>query len=373
MKQNNGKEKRVIILDKAYAAWVKELAGRYRGEQIKAACSVNSAMLHFYWSLGKDISSRRLENKYGSGFFERVSADLRKELGIQKGLSATTIKYSKYFFELYSTLETTVEANRQRVVDDFNNISNRQQVADDFKEIFTIPWTHHMEIINKVDRDTKKAMFYVHQIRENNWGRGVLMHFLSTNLYENQGKAQTNFKKTLPGPQGDLAQQMIKNSYNFEFLQMGEQYSEKQMKDELVGRIIQFLLELGRGFSFVGKEYHLKAGDKDKYIDLLFYVIPLHSYCVVEVKTTEFDFPDIGQLAGYVAMVDDLLNTSQENPSIGLLICKEKDTILSKYALANISAPIGISEYEVARKSLPKNLQNTLPTPEEIAEGLKKI
>ena len=144
------------------------------------------------------------------------------------------------------------------------------------------------------------------------------------------------------------------------------------MKDERVKNIIKFLLELGRGFSFVGQEYHLSAGGKDKYIDLLFYIIPLHCYCVVEVKTTEFDFPDIGQLARYVAMVNDLLNTPNEKPAIGLLICKEKNSVLAKYALSQINSPIGISEYATAKQALPKALQDTLPSPEEIEQGLSK-
>lgn len=199
----------------------------------------------------------------------------------------------------------------------------------------------------------------------------MLLNFLDTDLYETQGRAQSNFVQTLPKPQSDLAQQMLKSPYHLEFLQLEEQYTEKTMKDELVKNIIKFLLELGRGFSFVGQEYHLCAGGKDKYIDLLFYVIPLHCYCVIEVKTTEFDFPDIGQLAGYVAMVDDILNTSNDNPAIGLLICKEKNSVLAQYALSKINSPIGISEYETAKQSLPKAMQDTLPSPKEIAEGLQ--
>lgn len=154
-------------------------------------------------------------------------------------------------------------------------------------------------------------------------------------------------------------------------MQLKEKYSEKELKKELINKLSQFLLELGKGFSFVGQEYRLSAGGKDKYIDLLFYIIPLHRYCVIEVKTTEFDFQDIGQLAGYTAMVDDLLNTTKDNPSIGLLICKEKNSVLARYALSRVNAPIGISEYDVAYQQLPKELQNKLPTIEEIEKGLK--
>lgn len=370
----------IIKIDQEYLDWITELSQRYRQSQIKAAVSVNSAMLRFYWSVGQDISQRQMENRYGSHFYERVGADLRNALDLKKGFSATTLKYTKYFYELYSPLFEICEqpvhdsdkANRLQVADDFDAMTNRLHDADDFEMLFSLPWSHHEYIINKVKGNAEKALFFVRKTLENNWGRGVLLNFLDTDLYESQGKAQTNFKLTLPQPQGDLAQQMLKSPYNFDFLQMEEQYTEKTMKDELVKNIIKFLLELGRGFSFVGQEYHLSAGGKDKYIDLLFYIIPLHCYCVVEVKTTEFDFPDIGQLAGYVAMVNDILNTPNEKPAIGLLICKEKNSVLAKYALSQINSPIGISEYATAKQALPKALQDTLPSPEEIELGLSK-
>ena len=167
-----------------------------------------------------------------------------------------------------------------------------------------------------------------------------------------------------------MAQEYFKDPYHFEFLQLNEEYTEKDLKDALMSKLVQFLIELGKGFSFVGREYRLTAGGKDKYIDLLFYIIPLHRYCVVEVKTTEFDFPDIGQLAGYVAMVDDLMNTPIENSAIGLLICKEKNSVMARYALSQINSPIGISEYEVAKQQLPKELQDKLPSIEEIEQRL---
>lgn len=383
----------IIKIDKEYLDWIAELSQRYRQSQIKAAVSVNSAMLRFYWSVGQDISQRQMENRYGSRFYERVGVDLRNALNLKKGFSASTLKYAKYFYELYSPLfeiceqpvnesesanhlqgadDSTMMPIRQQAADDSLSISIRQQVADDFESLFCIPWGHQMLLIDKCKSNAEKALFFVHKTLENNWGRGVLLNFLDADLYESQGKAQTNFKLTLPQPQGDLAQQMLKSPYHFDFLQMEEQYTEKTMKDELVKNIIKFLLELGRGFSFVGQEYHLSAGGKDKYIDLLFYIIPLHCYCVVEVKTTEFDFPDIGQLAGYVAMVNDLLNTPNEKPAIGLLICKEKNSVLAKYALSQINSPIGISEYATAKQALPKALQDTLPSPEEIEQGLSK-
>ena len=358
----------LMKLDKEYASWIQEVAKRYRSSQIKAALKVNDEMLRFYWSVGEDIEKRQMENRYGSHFYENVSKDLRRSLNLRQGLSPTTLKYTKYFYQLYSQLLE----NRQQDADDFV-ASIRQQDADVFNLIFQLPWTHHMYIIDKVKGDARKGLFFIRKTLENNWSRAVLLNFLSSDLYERQGAAQTNFALTLPAPESDLAQELLKSPYDFSFLPGKEKYQEAELKSALIDHITNFLIELGKGFSFVGKEYRLVAGGKEKFIDLLFYIIPLHRYCVIEVKITEFDFPDLGQLAGYVAMVDDLMNTDIEKPAIGLLICKEKNTVLARYALSTINRPMGISEYELARQPLPDELRNALPSPEEIEKGLSRI
>lgn len=361
-------------IDKEYLEWIAELSLRYRQSQIKAAVKVNSEMLKFYWSIGKDITDRQYENKYGTHFYENLSRDLSLALNKKKGFSPTNLKYAKYFYNLYSPLfinrqqvaDESLDTNRPQLVDESND-ANRPQLADD---LFSIPWGHHRYIIDKCSNNPKKAIFFIRKTLENQWGRGVLLNFLSTDLYESQGAALTNFAQTLPKPESDLAQEYFKDPYHFEFLQLNEEYTEKDLKDALMSKLVQFLIELGKGFSFVGREYRLTAGGKDKYIDLLFYIIPLHRYCVIEVKTTEFDFPDIGQLAGYVAMVDDQMNTPIEHSAIGLLICKEKNSVMARYALSQINSPIGISEYEVAKQQLPKELQEKLPSVEEIEQRL---
>ena len=355
----------LMKLDKEYSQWIAELAQRYRSSQIKAAIKVNDEMLRFYWSVGEDIEQRKLENRYGSHFYGNVSKDLRKELGLTQGLSTTTIKYTHYFYRLYNQLVGI----RQQDADD-SAAPICQQDADVLDLIFKIPWTHHMCIIDKVKGDAKKGLFFARKSLDNNWGRAVLLNFLSTDLYERQGAAQTNFALTIPAPESDLAQELLKSPYDFTFLPGKERYQEAELKDALIDHITRFLVELGKGFSYVGKEYRLVAGGKEKFIDLLFYIIPLHRYCVIEVKITEFDFPDLGQLAGYVAMVDDLMNTEIEKPAIGLIICKEKNTVLARYALSTINRPMGISEYELACQQLPDDLKNALPSPEEIEKGL---
>ena len=382
----------IKTIDKEYLAWITELSSRYRQSQIKSAVKVNSEMLRFYWSVGKDITERQYDNRYGSHFYENLSRDLSLALNKKKGFAPTSLKYATYFYRLYKPLlsnrrqlaDDSEEVNHPQHVDEFDLLNsqqlvgktddpNRRQLADDLELLFSIPWTHHQKIIDKVNGNAQKALFFVRKTIENNWGRGMLVNFLSTDLYEREGAALTNFATTMPKPEGDLAQEYFKDPYRFEFVQLNEEYSEKELKDELTSKLTQFLLELGKGFSFVGREYRLSAGGKDKYVDLLFYIVPLHRYCVIEVKVTEFDFPDIGQLAGYTAMVDELLNTPVESPAIGLLICKEKNTVMARYALSRISTPIGVSEYELTRKQLPEELQDKLPTEEEIEQGLNKM
>ena len=357
-----------LIKDKDYQTWISELTLRYRQSQIKAALKVNAEILRFYWSLGEDIVNRQFENRYGSHFYENLSRDLSSALNHKKGFAPTSLWYAKSFYALYSTYFENLRQDAEK-----SDNPNFRHLAEDFDMLFNIPWTHHQKIIDKVKGDARKGLFFVRKTWENQWGRGVLMNFLDTDLYERQGAAQTNFQTTLPKHESDLAQQLLKNPYHFEFLQLNDEYSEKELKDQLMTNLSQFLLELGKGFSFVGREYRLSAGGKDKYIDLLFYVIPLRRYCVIEVKVTEFDFSDIGQLAGYTAMVDDLLNTEIDKPAIGLLICKEKNNVMAKYALSRINAPIGISEYEVASKEIPQEIQNALPSTEDIEQRLNNM
>lgn len=367
--------KDIAITDKDYKQWVSEVRGRYRQSQIKAAVKVNSEMLQFYWSLGHDIVERQMENTYGSGFFKRLSADLQRELPDAKGFSPTNIKYIKYFYELYSPMLE----NRQQVVDDFA-LQNRPQPADDFKrqtfphvaeDLFCIPWGHHVQIIDKCKGNLQKALFFVQKTKENNWSRAVLFNFLDTDLYEREGKAITNFKATLPALDSDLAQQMTKDPYCFDFLTLSQQYSEKELKDALMDNIQKFLLELGNGFAFVGKEVRIEVGETEKFIDMLFYNIKLHCYVVLEVKVEKFDFSNVGQLGGYMVAVNHQLKGEGDNPTIGLLVCKYKDSVEAQYALESSTQPIGVSAYQLS-KLLPEQFKSSLPSIEELENVLEK-
>lgn len=339
-----------------YAQWLAELKRRYRRQQLKAAVQVNRAMLEFYWELGKDIAARQFENCYGTGFYKKLSADLLREIPDAKGFSPTNLKYCRYFYDLYAPL-----------------LGNRQQPVDDLtlEELFSIPWGHHVQIMNKCGGNLAKALFYVRKCQEFNWSRNVLMNFLGTDLYEREGKAVTNFRTTLPLPQGELAQEITRDPYNFDFLTLDADYREKELKNALTANITRFLLELGNGFAYMGKEYRLKIGETEQFLDLLFYNIRLRCYVVIEVKTGEFAPADLGQLGTYVVAVNHLLKRPDENPALGLLICKSKDNVLAKYALESSNVPIGVSEYELA-KLYPADFRSSLPSIEEIERELNR-
>lgn len=356
-----------------YAQWLTELKRRYRRQQLKAAVQVNRAMLEFYWELGKDIADHQFANTYGSGFFRKLSSDLRQALPDAKGFSPQNLWYIKRFYDLYSPLFGNVPLSDG----DLQNLpqpgGKLPAVAgeSDGRYLFMVPWGHHKLIMDKCFSAPKKALFYIRKIAEQNWSRSVLMNFLGTDLYEREGKAVTNFRTTLPLPQGDLAQEITRDPYNFDFLTLDTDYREKELKDALTANITRFLLELGNGFAYMGKEYRLKVGETEQFLDLLFYNIRLRCYVVIEIKTGEFAPADLGQLGTYVVAVNHLLKKPDENPALGLLICKSKDNVLAKYALESSNVPIGVSEYELA-KLYPADFRSSLPSIEEIERELNR-
>lgn len=301
----------------------------------------------------------RAESRWGSKFYSSLSKDLTAAMPEQKSFSPTNLKYMTYFYQLYSRISP-------QSVDELNDEISPQLVD----ELCMVPWGHHRYIIDKCKGDVDKALFYVRKTVENNWSRAVLLNWLDTNLYERQGKAITNFTMQLPQTQGELANELTKDPYNFDFLTLTEGYNEKELKDALTDNIVKFLMELGNGFAFVGREYRLDVGNTEQFIDLLFYNIRLHCYVVVEVKTEKFKPSDIGQLGTYVVAVNHILKTQDDRPTLGLLICKEKDEVLARYAVESSGEPIGISEYELS-KVYPADFKSSLPTIEEIEQQLK--
>ena len=351
-----------MMQDDQYKRWITDVSRRFKSSQIKAAIKVNDEMLRFYWSIGRDISHMSHQYGYGSGFYKQISADLSRMLPDVKSFSATNLRYMVWFYELYQTLpQPGVKSEQDKNLPQVGVNSDENQ--NDW--IFLIPWGHQKLIIDKCKGNRDKALFYVHKTLENSWSRAVLLNFLDTDLFERQGKAITNFEHTLPEPLSDLAQQIIKDPYNFDFLTLTERYEEKELKQALIGNIERFLMELGKGFAYMGREYRLEVGNEERFIDMLFYHTGLHCYVVIEVKVQKFDPADLGQLGFYVSAVNHILKKDGDNPTIGLLVCKTKDDVVAQYTLEGTNLPLGISEYELS-KLYPVDFKSSLPTIDEI-------
>ena len=369
--------KELTIIDKDYTQWVEDLSVRYRQSQIKAAVRVNRELLKYYWELGRDIEEMHVEERWGQSVIKNLSVDLQLKNPNSTGLSRTNIYYAKKFYLLYSQYLKVVP----QAVGQLENENAPQSAKDSFEVVpqpvgqlkemlFSIPWGHHRYLIDRYGTEPEKAFFYVKKTMKEGWSRDVLLNFMDSGLYEREGKALTNFTHTLPDEASDLAQELTKDPYNFAFTGITKPYNEQILKDALLANISQFLLELGTGFAYVGIEYRLQIGQKEKFIDLLFYNINLSCYVVIEVKIGEFDFQDLGQLSGYVVACNHILKKEgRDNPTIGLLICRQKDSLLAQYALEGSNLPLGISEYELS-KLYPKKVDGTIPTIEEIETKL---
>lgn len=385
--------------DPDYKNWIFELKQKIQQSQIKAAIKVNSALLELYWEMGKEIAERNIENTYGSGFFKQLSKDLIIEFPNMKGFSESNLKFIKRFYLFYNQ-ELTIRqqlANEFKKIQDHSNFhqvggelkidenSTFQQVAGKFRnnensirhqavadfpqKLFLIPWFHHVEIFTKC-KNIEEAFFYVNKTIENGWSRSVLLNMISGNLYQSQGKAITNFSKTLPDYQSDLIKETLKDPYNFDFLQITANFKEKELENALIDNIQNFLIELGSGFAFVGKQVELKVGSQSFFIDLLFYHIKLKRYVVIELKSGNFEPEHAGKLNFYVTAVDKQFRDENDNATVGLIICKTKDDIIAEYSLTDLHKPLGISSYEL-RKILPENFKSSLPSIEEIENELK--
>ena len=348
------------IIDCQYQDWLKELKTRYKKSQIKAAVKVNEELIKFYWMLGRDIVKMKSDYKWGSRFYETLARDLKELFPNTQGFSIRNLQYMKQFYELFPANIITHQVGAQ-----FENES-MPQVGE---QIFLVPWNHIKCIMDKAKGNQEFALFYIKETIKNNWSRDILNNFLDTNLYERQGKAITNFEYHLPKENSDLAQQITKDPYNFDFLSMRCDYDEAEFKNDLINNIQKFLIELGTGFAYMGKEYRLEIDGKEEFIDLLFYNTNVHAYVVIEVKVKDFTPSDIGQLGTYVVAVNHLLKTDRDEKTIGILVCKSKNEVLARYALESSSQPIGISSYELS-KVIPENFKSSLPTIEELENEL---
>lgn len=358
-----------------YVVWLKDLKTKIRTVQIRAALAASRELILFYWELGGDISLKLAETDWGAGVIDKLSSDLRSEFPAIQGFSRRNLYYIKKFYEFFSTFseqEQIVLPSGAQI--DTEKTSGREvQICPliIYQIGGQLPWSHIKILLDKVSSQ-QEALFYIQETIENGWGRDVLALQIKSNLFARQGKAISNFKETLPPHQSDLAQQTVKDPYAFDFLTMTSPYNERDIEKKLVEHITKFLLELGKGFAFVGRQYHLEVGESDYFLDLLFYHIKLKCYVVIELKNTKFIPEYAGKLNFYLSAVDSLLKAEDDNSTIGILLCRDKNKIETEFALRDINKPMGVSEFTLT-EVLPDELKGSLPTVEEIEEDMKMI
>ena len=378
------------IMTSEYKHWLGELKQRIRQSQIKAAVKVNTELIQLYWQLGGEIVERQQNAQWGDGFLKQLSEDLNAEFPEMKGFSIRNLQlickwhnyYSQYFIntkQLVSQLKLSQTEHlaspsekpfRTQPVPEID--ANTKQVVSQFEnEFFSIPWGHHILIMQRC-KEMDKAMFYIHKTLENNWSRSVLDWQIDSNLFERQGKAVSNFSLTLPKPQSDLAQQITKDPYIIDIMGVRQEMQERELEAHLDKHISQYLLELGKGFTYYGHQIQLKVGDETFYIDQLFYHVRLHCYVVVELKATAFKPEHVGQLNFYVNAVNALMRSEGDNPTIGLLICKDKNDVVAEYTLQSVNSPIGVSSMKIYDQ-LTADYKSALPTTEEIEAEIKRM
>lgn len=331
-----------------YAVFLDELKNRIHTARVQVALSANRELVLLYWDIGKRILQQQIREGWGAKVIEQLAYDLKKEFIEIKGFSPRNLKYMRAFAAAWSDREFVQQAAAQ------------------------IPWYHNCIIINKIATPEKRE-WYILQTIQNGWSRSILEMQIENDLYHRQGKAITNFERTLPPQQSDLAQQIIKDPYVFDFLSLRNDYNERVLEQGLIEHVQRFLLELGEGFAFVGRQVHLEVGGKDFFIDLLFYHLKLRCFIVIDLKAQEFIPEYAGKMNFYLSAVDDLLRHPDDKPSIGIILCKSKNRIITEYALRDIKKPVGVSGY-ITRlvDSLPKKFKGLLPSPEEIEAGLSK-
>lgn len=345
-----------IIADADYVQWLSDVKKRFRESQARATVKVNSEMLEFYWSIGRDLVTLRAESRWGAGVVKQFALDMRETFPDSTGFSYTNVKYMKRWYNFYNELVT----KGQRPIDLFEEDEKSQQVANQFEkgqrpidllempEFFSsIPWGQHIDIICRCTT-LEEALFYAHQVADFGLSRPALNEKIDTQLYQAQGAALSNFDNTLPAEQIQLTQQLFKDPYHFEFLSLKQDYEEKDLEEALVKNITNFLLELGQGFAYVGRQMELRVDDETVFFpDLIFYHIPQKRYVIIELKAVKFMPEFAGKLNFYVTAADKLLRGEGDNPSVGLVICKTAKSTVVEWSLQDIQKPLGVATYQL--------------------------
>ena len=373
-----------VKIDSNYIQWLNDIKSRYRSAQIKATVKVNTEQLLFNWQLGRDLVTSKAEKQWGDGVVEQLSMDLQAAFPESKGFSTTNLWYMKQWYEFYST--ENAQQKLQQLVKEIQSTDNQfitkiHQLGGEISEspvatstgaeypsIFGfVPWRHHVEIISSC-KSVDKALFYVKMTIKEGWSRNTLMNCIKGRYYENIGGAVTNFADKLPSPQSELAQAITKDTYDFGFISLEDGYKEEALETELEKQLTRFLLELGTGFAYMGRQKQLIIAGKTRKLDMLFFHIPLNCYVVIELKAVPFQPEFAGKLNFYVNAVDDIIKTPAQNPTIGLLICSNKDETEVQYAFTGITTPMGVASYDNV-----KRLQEQLPSVEELKARIRLL
>ena len=355
-----------------YANLLTDLKARVRAAQLRAAVSVNRELILLYWDIGKIIVEAQNTKGYGKQVVEQLAKDLHTAFPKMDGFSPRNVWRMRSFY-----LAWTGESQKhQQPVGNLDSKILPQLVAElDGQNlpqpVAEIPWGHNVWLLEKISNPILR-LWYAHKTIEHGWSRAVLTHHIETQLHKREGKAVTNFKRTLPPPQSDLAEQTLKDPYNFDFLTLHSDAHERDLEKGLLDHIQKFLLELGVGFAFVGRQYHMEISGQDYYLDLLFYHLRLRCYVVIDLKMKAFEPEFAGKMNFYLSAVDDQLRHADDKPSIGLLLCKERDRLTVEYALRDLKKPIGVAQWQTKLvESLPRNLKGSLPTVAEIEAELE--
>ena len=328
-----------------YDAFLTALKKRIRAAQVKAALAVNQELVLLYWHIGREILDRQQAAGWGGKVIDQLAKDLKREFPDIKGFGSRNLKYMRSFAEAYPDQEFV------------------QQLAAQ------IPWFHNCVLLDKV-KDFRQRQWYIQQTIQNGWSRNILAMQIDSGLFKRQGDAVTNFDRALPAPQSELAQQIIKDPYNFDFLTLSRGAIERDLERALVERIRDFLLELGVGFAFIGSQYPVEVDEREYRLDLLFYHTRLYCYVVIELKTGEFEPEFSGKMNFYVSAVNEILRTERDNPTIGIILCRSKRRTTVEFALNTVQNPIGVSTYTL-KDALPPDLQDSLPTVEQLEMELE--
>lgn len=363
-----------------YPALLKEVKDRIRRAQVRATMAVNAEMLSMYWEVGRIIDEQRDAEGWGAKVIQRLALDIRNELPEVKGFSERNLKRMLAFYKEYRALQFGPPAVAQLpgatelpigplAVAQPEGKDIMPQDARLLEYVLRLPWAHNAALLGV--KSVVARIWYMAQSLEYGWSKDWLIGQIKANAYARQGKAVTNFVTHLPGPQSALAQESLKDPYIFDFMTLAEPFHERELETGLIEHVEKFLLELGAGFAFIGRQYHVEVGEQDFYIDLLFYHTRLRCYVVIELKRGQFKPEYAGKMNFYCTVVDDVLRHEHDNPTIGLILCQTHNRVVAEYTLKNVNTPIGVSEYELTR-SLPDSLKSSLPTVEEIEERLEE-